>query len=149
MSKSQGNVVAPEKLIQQYGAEVLRLWVASSDYCNDVRLSDQIMKGLSEGYRKIRNTIRYALSSLYDFEPEKDAVAADKLLPLDTWAHAVELAGAAGEKAQALNVAQALGEDVKAEVLPAKGEKCPRCWTYSEKVASGAPVCEKCQEALS
>ncbi|OJT18818.1 isoleucine--tRNA ligase [Archangium sp. Cb G35] len=322
MSKSLGNTVAPEKLIQQYGAEVLRLWVASSDYRNDVRLSDQIMKGLSEGYRKIRNTIRYALSNLYDFEPEKDAVPADKLLPLDTWArgrlaevvarvrkaydayefhlvyatvvdfcasdlsavyfdilkdrlytskaagHArrsaqtvlhevatvllqllapvmsftseeawqylpgkkaesvyltdfpepavkpdaalserygklfavrsavqglleaarrdkmigaslearvvlsasgkaleflkanaaelpglfivsqVELADAAGEKAQALNVAQALGEDVKAEVLTAQGEKCPRCWTYSEKVASGAPVCEKCQEAL-
>ncbi len=61
----------------------------------------------------------------------------------------VELADGAGEKAQALNVAQVLGEEVKAEVLPAKGEKCPRCWTYSEKVAGGAPVCDKCQEALS
>ncbi|HEX8441082.1 isoleucine--tRNA ligase [Archangium sp.] len=323
MSKSRGNVVAPEKIIQQYGAEVLRLWVASSDYRNDVRLSDQILKGLSEGYRKIRNTIRYALSNLYDFEPAKDAVPAGELLPLDTWARGrlaevvarvkkayeayefhlvyatvvdfcaadlsavyfdilkdrlyttkatghsrrsaqtvlhevatvllqllapvmsftadeawqflpgkkaesvfltdfpepavkpdaalsekyeklfavrgavqglleaarrdkmigsslearvvlsasgkakeflqanvadlpgllivsqVELADGAGEKAQALNVAQALGEDVKAEVLSAKGEKCPRCWTYSEKVAGGAPVCEKCQEALS
>ncbi|WNG32797.1 isoleucine--tRNA ligase [Archangium violaceum] len=323
MSKSRGNVVAPEKIIQQYGAEVLRLWVASSDYRNDVRLSDQILKGLSEGYRKIRNTIRYALSNLYDFDPAKDAVKADALLPLDTWARGrlaevvarvrkayeayefhlvyatvvdfcagdlsavyfdilkdrlyttkatgpgrrsaqtvlhevatvllqllapvmsftaeeawqylpgkkaesvyltdfpepavkvdaalaeryeklfavrsavqglleaarrdkmigsslearvvlsasgkareflkaneaelpallivsqVELADAAGEKAQALNVAQALGEDVKAEVLPAKGEKCPRCWTYSEQVASGATVCEKCQQALS
>jgi isoleucyl-tRNA synthetase len=323
MSKSVGNTVAPEKLIQQYGAEVLRLWVASSDYRNDVRLSDQIMKGLSEGYRKIRNTIRYALSNLYDFDPAKDAVAADKLLPLDTWARGrlaevvarvkkayeayefhlvyatvvdfcagdlsavyfdilkdrlyttkatgparrsaqtvlhevstvllqllapvmsftaeeawqflpgkkaesiyltdfpepavkadpalseryeklftvrgavqglleaarrdkmigaslearvvlsasgkalaflkaneaelpglfivsqVEVMDAAGEKAQALSVAQALGEDVKAEILPAKGAKCPRCWTYSEQVAEGAPVCDKCQEALS
>jgi isoleucyl-tRNA synthetase len=86
MSKSRGNVVAPEKIIQQYGAEVLRLWVASSDYRNDVRLSDQILKGLSEGYRKIRNTIRYALSNLYDFDPAKDAVKAEQLLPLDTWA---------------------------------------------------------------
>ncbi|MFY0583249.1 isoleucine--tRNA ligase [Cystobacter fuscus] len=323
MSKSVGNTVAPEKIIQQYGAEVLRLWVASSDYRNDVRLSDQILKGLSEGYRKIRNTIRYALSNLYDFEPERDAVAAERLLPLDTWArgrlaevvarvkkayeayefhlvyatvvdfcagdlsavyfdilkdrlytskatgearrgaqtvlhevatvllqllapimsftaeeawqylpgkkaesvfltdfpepavkpdaalaeryaklfavrgavqglleaarrekmigsslearvvlsasgkareflqaHAaelpgllivsqVELADGAGEKAQVLAVAQALGEDVKAEVLPARGAKCPRCWTYSEQVAAGAPVCGKCQEALS
>jgi isoleucyl-tRNA synthetase len=322
MSKSRGNVVAPEKIIQQYGAEVLRLWVASSDYRNDVRLSDQILKGLSEGYRKIRNTIRYALSNLYDFDPAKDAVKAEELLPLDTWARGrlaevvarvrkaydayefhlvyatvvdfcagdlsavyfdilkdrlyttkatgqarrsaqtvlhevatvllqllapvmsftaeeawqylpgkkaesvyltdfpepavkvdaalaekyeklfavrgavqglleaarrdkmigaslearvvlsasgkareflkaneaelpslfivsqVELADGAGEKAQALNVAQALGEDVKAEVLPARGEKCPRCWTYSEKVAAGAPVCDKCQQAL-
>ncbi|MGZ3461209.1 MAG: class I tRNA ligase family protein, partial [Archangium sp.] len=61
----------------------------------------------------------------------------------------VEVADAAGEKAQALGVAQVLGEEVKAEVLSARGEKCPRCWTYSEKVAAGAPVCEKCQEALS
>ena len=61
MSKSVGNVVAPEKIIKQYGAEVMRLWVASSDYRDDVRLSDQILKGLSEGYRKIRNTLRYAL----------------------------------------------------------------------------------------
>ena len=323
MSKSRGNVVAPEKIIQQYGAEVLRLWVASSDYRNDVRLSDQILKGLSEGYRKIRNTVRYALSNLYDFDPAKDAVPASELLPLDTWArgrlaevvtrvrkaydayefhlvyatvvdfcagdlsavyfdilkdrlyttkgsgHArrsaqtvlhevstvllqvlapvmsftaeeawqylpgkkaesvyltdfpepavkpdaalsekyeklfavrsavqvqleaarrdkmigaslearvvlsasgkardflktnlgelpgllivsqVELADEAGEKAQALNVAQTLGEDVKAEVLPARGAKCPRCWTYSEQVAGGAEVCPKCQDALS
>jgi len=323
MSKSRGNVVAPEKIIQQYGAEVLRLWVASSDYRNDVRLSDQILKGLSEGYRKIRNTIRYALSNLYDFDPAKDTVPAGELLPLDTWARGrlaevvtrvrkayeayefhlvyatvvdfcagdlsavyfdilkdrlyttkatgqgrrsaqtvlhevstvllqllapvmsftaeeawqylpgkkaesvyltdfpepavkpdaalseryeklfavrsavqvqleaarrdkmigaslearvvlsasgkardflkaslgelpgllivseVELADEVGEKAQALNVAQALGEDVKAEVLPARGAKCPRCWTYSEKVAAGAEVCPKCQDALS
>jgi isoleucyl-tRNA synthetase len=61
----------------------------------------------------------------------------------------VELADGAGEKAQVLAVAQALGEDVKAEVLPARGAKCPRCWTYSEQVAAGASVCGKCQEALS
>ncbi|WP_338871870.1 isoleucine--tRNA ligase [Myxococcus stipitatus] len=86
MSKSLGNVVAPEKIIQQYGAEVLRLWVAASDYRNDVRLSDQILKGLSEGYRKIRNTVRYALSNLYDFDPARDGVARAELLPLDQWA---------------------------------------------------------------
>ncbi|MCE9668873.1 isoleucine--tRNA ligase [Myxococcus stipitatus] len=86
MSKSLGNVVAPEKIIQQYGAEVLRLWVAASDYRNDVRLSDQILKGLSEGYRKIRNTLRYALSNLYDFDPARDAVPEARLLPLDQWA---------------------------------------------------------------
>ncbi|MCY0999247.1 isoleucine--tRNA ligase [Myxococcus sp. MISCRS1] len=86
MSKSLGNVVAPEKIINQYGAEVLRLWVAASDYRNDVRLSDQILKGLSEGYRKIRNTVRYALSNLYDFDPAKDAVPYAQLSPLDQWA---------------------------------------------------------------
>ncbi len=86
MSKSLGNTVAPEQVIKQYGAEVLRLWVASSDYRDDVRLSDQILKGLSEGYRKIRNTIRYALSNLYDYDPAKDAVKPEQLLPLDRWA---------------------------------------------------------------
>ncbi|MBI3184492.1 MAG: isoleucine--tRNA ligase [Myxococcales bacterium] len=86
MSKSLGNVVSPEQIIKQYGAEVMRLWVASSDYRDDVRLSDQILKGLSEGYRKIRNTIRYALGNLYDFDPEKDAVPEGELLPLDRWA---------------------------------------------------------------
>ncbi|ATB30341.1 isoleucine--tRNA ligase [Melittangium boletus] len=323
MSKSKGNVVAPDKIIQQYGAEVLRLWVASSDYRNDVRLSDQILKGLSEGYRKIRNTIRYALSNLYDFDPAKDAVGAAELSPLDQWARGrladvvsrakkayeayefhlvyatvvdfcagdlsavyfdilkdrlytsrasgaarrsaqtvlhevatvllqvlapimsftaeeawqylpggkaesvfltdfpepsvkpdpvlaerytklfavrsavqglleaarrekmigsslearvvlsasgkardflqanaaelpglfivsqVDLADGAGEKARALDLAQVLGEDVKAEVLPARGAKCPRCWTYAETVAAGAPVCGKCQDALA
>jgi isoleucyl-tRNA synthetase len=86
MSKSQGNTVAPEKLIKQYGAEVLRLWVASSDYRDDVRLSEQILKGLVEGYRKIRNTIRYALSNLFDFEPDRDGVLPANLQPLDRWA---------------------------------------------------------------
>ena len=86
MAKSVGNTVAPEKIIQQYGAEVLRLWVASSEYRDDVRLSDQILKGLSEGYRKIRNTLRYALSNLFDFDPAKDAVPESQLLPLDRWA---------------------------------------------------------------
>jgi isoleucyl-tRNA synthetase len=86
MSKSVGNTVAPEKLIAQYGAEVVRLWVASSDYRDDVRLSEQILKGLAEGYRKIRNTIRYALSNLYDFDPANHAVKPEALLPLDQWA---------------------------------------------------------------
>ena len=86
MSKSRGNVIAPEKIIQQYGAEVLRLWVAASDYRNDVRLSDQILQGLSQGYAKIRNTLRYALGNLSDFEPARDAVPASELLPLDAWA---------------------------------------------------------------
>ena len=86
MSKSQGNTVAPEKLIKQYGAEILRLWVSSSDYRDDVRLSEQILKSLVEGYRKIRNTVRFALSNLYDFDPSRDRIAPENLLPLDRWA---------------------------------------------------------------
>jgi isoleucyl-tRNA synthetase len=86
MSKSVGNVVAPEKMIAQYGAEVVRLWVASSDYRDDIRLSDGILKSLAEGYRKIRNTLRYALSNLADFDPARHAVQDADLLPLDGWA---------------------------------------------------------------
>jgi isoleucyl-tRNA synthetase len=88
MSKSVGNVVAPEDIIKQYGAEVMRLWVASSDYRDDVRLSKTILDGLAEGYRKIRNTLRYALSNLYDFDPAKDSVPSEKWSPLDRWAEA-------------------------------------------------------------
>jgi isoleucyl-tRNA synthetase len=88
MSKSLGNTVSLEQMIQRYGAEIVRLWVASSDYRDDVRLSEQILKGLAEGYRKIRNTLRYALSNLYDFAPGKDEVKPSELLPLDRWARA-------------------------------------------------------------
>jgi isoleucyl-tRNA synthetase len=86
MSKSVGNTVKPEKLIQQSGAELVRLWVAASDYRDDVRLSDTILRNLAEGYRKIRNTLRYALSNLYDFDPSADAVPTEQLPPLDRWA---------------------------------------------------------------
>jgi isoleucyl-tRNA synthetase len=86
MSKSLGNVVAPQKIIEKYGADVLRLWVAASDYRDDVRVSDEILAGLAEGYRKIRNTIRWALGSLDGFDPAKDAVPVEELEPLDRWA---------------------------------------------------------------
>ena len=86
MSKSVGNTVKPEKLIQQMGAEIVRLWVAAADYRDDVRLSESILRNLAEGYRKIRNTLRYALSNLQDFDPAKDAVPDAELLPLDRWA---------------------------------------------------------------
>jgi isoleucyl-tRNA synthetase len=86
MSKSAGNGIEPEEIIKKYGADVLRLWVAASDYRDDVALSEQILSGLAEGYRKIRNTIRYALGNLADFDPAKDAVAPEELLPLDRWA---------------------------------------------------------------
>ncbi len=86
MSKSVGNTVKPEKLIGQMGAEIVRLWVAAADYRDDVRLSESILRNLAEGYRKIRNTLRYALSNLHDFDPAKDSVPEAQLLPLDRWA---------------------------------------------------------------
>ena len=86
MSKSLGNGIAPNDIINQYGADVLRLWVASSDYQTDVRISNEILKQLSESYRKIRNTARFILGNLGDFDPDRDSVEFDDLLPLDKWA---------------------------------------------------------------
>ncbi len=86
MSKSLGNGIAPEDIIKEYGADVLRLWVASSDYHADIRISKDILKQLSEVYRKIRNTARYILGNIYDYNPDTDAVAYDDLPELDRWA---------------------------------------------------------------
>lgn len=86
MSKSIGNVIVPADVIKKYGADVLRLWVASADYQADVRISNEILKQLSEVYRKIRNTFRYLLGSLNDFNPATDKVADADLLEIDRWA---------------------------------------------------------------
>ncbi|MBI5048648.1 MAG: isoleucine--tRNA ligase [Deltaproteobacteria bacterium] len=83
MSKSLGNVIAPQEVINKHGAEVLRLWVAGEDYREDIRISEEILKRLSEAYRRIRNTFRYILGNLYDFDPEKDAVPYSDLTELD------------------------------------------------------------------
>jgi isoleucyl-tRNA synthetase len=74
MSKSLGNVIAPQEVIAQYGAEILRLWVTAEDYRDDVRLSGNILKQLGDAYRRFRNTARFMLGNLYDFDPEKDLV---------------------------------------------------------------------------
>jgi isoleucyl-tRNA synthetase len=86
MSKSVGNVVAPEKIIKQSGAEILRLWVAAEDYRDDIKISDKILSHLADAYRKIRNTIRYLLSNLNDFDPATDRVAYGELPEIDQWA---------------------------------------------------------------
>ena len=86
MSKSLGNVVVPQEVISQYGADIVRLWVASTDYKQDVRISPVILKQLAEVYRKVRNTIRYILGNTYDFDYEKDKVAFDQMEELDQWA---------------------------------------------------------------
>ncbi len=86
MSKSVGNVIYPQEVINKYGADILRLWVASADYQADVRLSNDILKQLSEVYRKIRNTFRYILGSVSDFNPSTDAVSYQELLEIDRWA---------------------------------------------------------------
>ena len=86
MSKSLGNVIAPEEIIKHYGADVLRLWVAAGDYGGDVRLSQDILKSQAEAYRKVRNTLRYLLNNLTDFDSAKDAVPYGKLFGMDRWA---------------------------------------------------------------
>jgi isoleucyl-tRNA synthetase len=86
MSKSLGNTVAPDEIIKKYGADVLRLWVAAADYRDDIRIGDEIMAGLAEGYRKIRNTVRWALGAVDGFDPGKDLLPEADLLPLDRWA---------------------------------------------------------------
>ncbi len=86
MSKSAGNVVAPQEVIDKYGAEVLRLWVSAADYRDDIRISPEILTHLAEAYRRIRNTCRYLLGNLSDFDPEKDRVAHRDLLEIDRWA---------------------------------------------------------------
>ncbi len=86
MSKSLGNVIAPQEIINRYGADILRLWVASTDYRNDIRISENILKNLVESYRRIRNTLRFLLGNLDGFDPESDAVSCAELPSLDKWA---------------------------------------------------------------
>lgn len=85
MSKSLGNVVAPEKVIQSLGADVLRLWVAATDYRGELRVSDEILKRTSDSYRRIRNTARFLLANLDGFNPQTDMVAPEQMLQLDRW----------------------------------------------------------------
>ena len=85
MSKSVGNVIAPQEIIKQYGADILRLWVLASDYTSDVSISKGIMKQVSEVYRKLRNTARYILGNIFDFDVEKP-VAYKDLQEIDKWA---------------------------------------------------------------
>lgn len=86
MSKSQGNVVAPQKVVNNLGADIIRLWVASSDYSAEMSVSDEILKRTADSYRRIRNTARYLLSNLSDFNPATDLVKNEDMLPLDQWA---------------------------------------------------------------
>jgi isoleucyl-tRNA synthetase len=86
MSKSLGNVVAPQKVVQTLGADVLRLWVAATDYSGEINVSDEILKRMSDSYRRMRNTVRFLLGNLAGFDPARDAVPAGELVELDRWA---------------------------------------------------------------
>jgi isoleucyl-tRNA synthetase len=86
MSKSKGNVVAPQKVSDSLGAEILRLWVASTDYSGELTISDEILKRVTESYRRIRNTLRFLLANTSDFDPVKDAAPVADLLEIDRYA---------------------------------------------------------------
>ena len=86
MSKSAGNVIAPEEVISKLGADVLRLWVAAEDYKDDIKISNEILKRLADAYFRIRNTYRFLLGNLYDFDPEKDRIPYPQLHEVDRWA---------------------------------------------------------------
>ncbi|WP_366516795.1 isoleucine--tRNA ligase [Solimonas aquatica] len=86
MSKSLGNVVAPQQVLKTLGADVLRLWVASSDYSGEIAISDQLLQRTADAYRRIRNTARYLLGSFKNFDPARDQVPAAQLVAVDAWA---------------------------------------------------------------
>jgi isoleucyl-tRNA synthetase len=86
MHKSLGNAVSPDEVIPKLGAEILRLWCVSSDYMEDMRCSDEILQRVTDGYRKLRNTARFALGNLYGFDPARDSVSEHEMLEIDRWA---------------------------------------------------------------
>jgi isoleucyl-tRNA synthetase len=85
MSKSMGNVVAPQKVVSALGADVLRLWVAATDYSAEMNVSDEILKRTSDSYRRMRNTVRFLLGNLHGFDPLRDALPASELIAIDRW----------------------------------------------------------------
>ncbi len=93
MSKSLGNTILPKDINNKLGADILRLWVASTDYQSEMAISDEILKRTADSYRRIRNTSRFLLANINDFIPQKDAISFEKMLPLDQWAvaHALEM----------------------------------------------------------
>ncbi len=86
MSKSLGNVILPQEVMKKLGADILRLWVAATDYSGEMTVSDEILKRTADAYRRIRNTARFLLSNLNGFEPSTDALAPEQMLVLDRWA---------------------------------------------------------------
>lgn len=86
MSKSLGNVVVPQEVIKTLGADILRLWVAATDYRTEITVSDEILKRIADAYRRLRNTARFFLANIHDFNPQTDVVPPEKMLELDRWA---------------------------------------------------------------
>jgi isoleucyl-tRNA synthetase len=83
MSKSRGNVIAPQEVADELGADILRLWVAATDYSGELSISREILNRVVEAYRRIRNTLRFLLANLADFDPARDALPVDDWLEID------------------------------------------------------------------
>ena len=91
MSKSIGNIVTPQEVMDKFGGDILRLWVASTDYTGEMTVSDEILKRAADSYRRIRNTARFLLANLNGFDPQRDAVKPEEMISLDRWAVACAL----------------------------------------------------------
>ena len=91
MSKSIGNIVTPQEVMDKFGGDILRLWVASTDYTGEMTVSDEILKRAADSYRRIRNTARFLLANLNGFDPQRDAVKPEEIISLDRWAVACAL----------------------------------------------------------
>ncbi len=89
MSKSRGNVIAPQKIVDTFGADILRLWVAATDYSGELNISDEILKHVVETYRRIRNTLKFLLANISDFDPAQHALSADEWVEIDRYALAL------------------------------------------------------------
>ncbi|WP_163599405.1 class I tRNA ligase family protein, partial [Moraxella catarrhalis] len=86
MSKSIGNIVTPQEVMDKFGGDILRLWVASTDYTGEMTVSDEILKRAADSYRRIRNTARFLLANLNGFDPKRDLVKPEEMISLDRWA---------------------------------------------------------------
>ena len=95
MSKSLGNVIAPQQVVNSLGADILRLWVVATDYRGEMRVSDEILKRTADSYRRMRNTARFLLANLNGFDPAQQLLPPERMLPLDRWAVDLSAAPAA------------------------------------------------------
>src|SRR3569832_67826 len=118
MSKSKGNVVSPQKVMDQYGADILRLWVATTDYSGELTISDEILKRVVEGYRRIRNTLKFLLANLSDFDPKAHALPAeaDEADLLERWTRIRAVRAEAQKELETVRGAGGIGSSLQAEV---------------------------------
>ena len=158
MSKSLGNVVKPQEIMETYGADILRLWVASSSYNEDVRVSKEIIDRLVDAYRKIRNTLRYLLGNLHGFDPDKHLLEYKDMLELDRWAlnrlaRTIETMDQAYERYDFVQVFKTVysfcNEDLSSIYLDILKDRLYTCPAYSKERLSAQTVLYYILDALT